>query len=297
MKNPLSLFSKQTDLLIVGHYTHDVLINDQHTSFQRLGGGVAYASVVAAGLNQKFKIISKVGSDFSYAGQCQQLPTVLTQHKTTSFIKYTSEVPRRHHVNTRCEAIYPDDIHDAAHITLVCGVIGEILPKTIKRLYEKSVVLIGDVQGFIRQVDASGKVSHIHLDDTEYADTLPLFDYLKVSDEELPYVNVSTLRKATTLLVTYGDNGCTVYQRNNQFHVPSYAITAVDSTGAGDSFLTGFAIGIQQRLSLEEAVCLGHRCGRIAVQSIGIPTVDSFSHLSQECIPDEGLRLQQVNFK
>ncbi len=275
------MLNKQTDLLIVGHYTHDILINDQHTSFRRLGGGVAYASVVAAGLNQNFNIISKVGDDFCYARQCQQPPTVLTRQKTTSFINYTSEIPRRHYVNTRCEAIFPHDVHDTTHITLVCGVIGEIPPETVRRLREKSAVLIGDMQGFIRQVDASGKVSHIHLDDTEHADTLPLFDYLKLSDEELPYINVSTLRKNTTLLVTYGDNGCTIYQRKNQFHVPAYATTAVDSTGAGDSFLTGFTVGIQQHLSLKEAICLGHRCGRIAVQFIGTPTVDAFSHLAQ----------------
>ena len=270
-----------TDLLLVGHYTHDVLINSKDDiSVQRLGGGVAYASVVAKAFNQQFKVISKVGNDFFYAKQCQQSPIVIDHKKTTSFVNYTSEIPRRHYVNIRCEAIYPDDIQEDAHIALVCGVIGEIPPETVRRLREKSVILIGDVQGFIRQVGESGKVSHVHLDDTRFADVLLLLDYLKVSDEELPYINISILRKHIILLVTYGDNGCTVYQKNHQFHVDTRAITAVDCTGAGDSFLTGFAIGIQQHLSLKQAVHLGNRCGGIAVQSIGIPTVDDFSNFA-----------------
>jgi len=50
--------NEHTDLLIVGHYTHDTLIKNQQERFQRLGGGVAYVSAVAAGLKQVFKVIS-----------------------------------------------------------------------------------------------------------------------------------------------------------------------------------------------------------------------------------------------
>lgn len=39
--------NKKTDLLIVGNYTHDTLIDDKQSSFQRLGGGAAYACAVA----------------------------------------------------------------------------------------------------------------------------------------------------------------------------------------------------------------------------------------------------------
>jgi len=271
--------TSNTDLLLVGHYTHDVLVNNNdNTSVQRLGGGVAYASVVATALKQNFKVVSKVGHDFHYDEQCQPSPRVVAHKKTTSFINYTHEIPRRHHVSACCEPIYPNDIKESSHIALVCGVIGEILPETIQKLREESVILMGDIQGIIRQVNTSGEVQHVHLDATPYKDVVPLFDYLKVSDEELPYINVSTLRKSTILLVTHGDDGCSVFQKEHQFHIPACAVTTVDSTGAGDSFLTGFAVGMLQELSLKQAVYLGCCCGRIAVQSVGVPKVDTFDN-------------------
>ena len=54
-------------------------------------------------------------------------------------------------------------------------------------------------------------------------------------------------------------------------------------TGAGDSFLTGFAIGILQELSLKKAISLGCCCGRIAVQSIGAPKVETFDNNTYLC--------------
>ena len=271
-------------LLLVGHYTHDVLNKNEETPIQRLGGGVAYASVVAKAFKQNFKVISKVGHDFYYDKECQQPPLVISHKKTTSFINYTCEIPRRHLVNARCEPIYPDDIQDTCHIAILCSVIGDVLPATIQKMREKSDVLIGDIQGMTRQVDASGAVSHIHIDETDYKDILPLFDYIKVSDEELPYINFSVILKHTTLLLTYGDNGCTVFQKDRQFHVPGCPVTAIDSTGAGDSFLTGFAMGILEKLSVPEAVSLGCCCGRVAVQAIGTPMIGAFHDSAYVCV-------------
>jgi len=278
-----------TDLLLIGHYTHDLLINSKdNTSVQRLGGGVTYASVVAEGLKQKFKVVSKVGDDFRYISQSQHSPTILAHTQTTSFINYTSEFPRRHEVDSVCKPIYPKDIQESMRVSLVCGVIGEVLPQTIQKLREKSALLIGDVQGFIRQIDTSNEVKHIHLDETVYKEVIFLFDYLKISDEELPFVNISELRKNITLLITYGDDGCIVLEKNNEFKVPGCAVTAVDSTGAGDSFLTGFSIGMIQDLSVKQSVYLGCCCGRIAVQSVGPPMVNSFREDKYFCVKSCG---------
>jgi len=276
-------------ILIVGHYTHDVIINS-HESFQRLGGGVGYASAVAAGLNQHFKTLSKVGDDFRYLTECLQVPTILKNRKTTSFVNDTRKIPRRHQVDAFCEPFYPDDIDRTADIAIVCGVIGEILPETIKRLHEKSSLLIADIQGFIRKIDQTGRVYHCPLHETNYHDVIPLFDYLKVSDEELPFIDVEKIRRQTILLVTYGDNGCTVYDQKRSYHVPAYPVFAVDSTGAGDSFLMGFAVGLQNGFSVKKAVYLGHLCGHVTVQSVGIPAVHAFSHVMKAlCDVDENL--------
>jgi len=272
--------NKKTDLLIVGNYTHDTIIDGKQKSFQRLGGGAAYACAVAVGLDQNFEVISKVGSDFHYLQQCLRFPRIAPHTKTTSFVNYTSEIPRRHHVNACCEPIYPHDIHQTATTSIVCGVMGEILPKTIQTLRKTSTILIGDIQGFIRQLDKSGEVHHTPLEATDYHEVIHLFDFLKVSDEELPFINIEKLRQNTTLLITYGDDGCSVYERDTHTHVPTRPLFNVDSTGAGDSFLAGFASGLCQNLSVEEAIQLGHYCGGVAVQSVGIPATHSFRQLA-----------------
>jgi len=272
---------RHTPLLIVGHYTHDVIMSSQK-SFQRLGGGAGYASIVAEGLNQPFKTLSKVGDDFLYLTECVQIPTILANRKTTSFINDTRSIPRRHQVKALCEPFHPDDIDCTADVTIVCGVIGEILPETIKKLHEKSQLLVADIQGFIRKIDQTGRVYHCPLHESEFYEVISLLEYLKVSDEELPFIDVEKIRQQTTLLVTYGDDGCTVFDRKRSYHVPAYPVSAIDSTGAGDSFLTGFSVGLQHGFSVEKAIRLGHHCGRMAVLSIGIPSAHAFSHVMTE---------------
>ncbi len=266
----------QIPMLIVGNYTHDVLIIDHQEVFYGLGGGVAYASAVVSGLQQEYKVISKVGKDFLYLAECQQLPQILNNKKTTCFINYTSQMPRQQIVKEICEPIYSEDIKDKAYITLVSGVIGEILPETIYILRKKSTILIGDIQGFIRQIDNSYKVYSSPIIDTKYYEIIHLFDYLKISEEELLFVDIEKLRKKTMLLVTYADRGCEFYNQDTCYYVPAYPIVPTDNTGAGDSFLAGFAIGLYNNLSLIDAICLGHHCGRITVQSIGIPKINTF---------------------
>jgi len=288
-------------LLIVGHYTHDVIINSQN-SFQRLGGGAGYASIVAEGLNKPFKTLSKVGDDFLYLTECVQNPTILANRKTTSFINDTRSIPRRHQVKDLCEPFHPDDIDCTADVAIVCGVIGEVLPETIKKLREKSQFLVADIQGFIRKIDQTGRVDHCPLHESEFHEVISLLDYLKVSDEELPFIDVEKTRKQTTLLVTYGDDGCTVYDRERHYHIPAYPVSVVDSTGAGDSFLMGFSVGLQHGFSVEKAIRLGHHCGRVAVQSLGISSVRAFSHIMAESfdlnknLGDDFRPLQGVGF-
>lgn len=265
-------------LLIVGHYAHDVIINAQG-SFQRLGGGVGYAAVTAAGLNQRFKTLSKVGDDFRYLSECQQAPTIVKDRKTTSFVNDMSEISRRQQVNSVCEPIYPDDIDGSADVAIICGIIGEVLPDTISRLYQKSSLMIGDIQGFIRKIDQMGRVYHCPLSESHYYGRISLFDYLKISCEELPFVDVEKICQKTTLLVTYSNNGCTVYDRKRCYQMLTSPVSVVDSTGAGDSFLMGFAIGLQHGFSVEKSIRLAHLCGAVTVQSIGIPALQAFSQV------------------
>jgi len=73
------------------------------------------------------------------------------------------------------------------------------------------------------------------------------------------------------VIITQGKNGCRVYERHRDFHVPTFPAQEVDPTGAGDSFLAGFSAGLMHGLSVEDAVLVGNYFGSVTVGQIGVP--------------------------
>jgi fructokinase len=76
-----------------------------------------------------------------------------------------------------------------------------------------------------------------------------LADVVKVSEEEMRLLTDQTdmqkcceyfhARGVKVVLVTLGSKGCLVSQAGAQYVVPAYEVDAVDTTGAGDSFIGG----------------------------------------------------------
>ena len=81
-------------------------------------------------------------------------------------------------------------------------------------------------------------------------------DIVKVSDDELALFSESADMAqgcqyfhdlgVKIVLVTLGGDGCLVSQNNKQYVVPAYEISAVDTTGAGDSFIGAILFQISQ---------------------------------------------------
>jgi sugar/nucleoside kinase (ribokinase family) len=89
--------------------------------------------------------------------------------------------------------------------------------------------------------DDLGRAKEMILKGFEYADVV------KVSEEELEFLTGFTdieqgsavlVEKYNTplLFVTLGAEGCVVRKGNQTAHVPSFKVSAIDTTGAGDSF-------------------------------------------------------------
>lgn len=76
-------------------------------------------------------------------------------------------------------------------------------------------------------------------------------DILKISDEELVFLtggdDITPLWNETLklILVTHGANGATAHTRDGQtVRQKGYPVQAIDTTGAGDSFMAGVLVGI-----------------------------------------------------
>ena len=86
-------------------------------------------------------------------------------------------------------------------------------------------------------------------------------DVVKISDEELVFLTGETelekgLKKLAkyqipALLVTYGGAGSYVHVGNQTIHVPAMKIQTVDTTGAGDAFVSGILYHLNEVESLD----------------------------------------------
>ncbi|KAG6395510.1 hypothetical protein SASPL_146155 [Salvia splendens] len=123
-------------------------------------------------------------------------------------------------------------------------------------------------------------------------------DLIKVSDNELEFLTGSSKINDESamslwhpnlklLLVTLGDKGCKYYAKNFKGSVPGYGVKAVDTTGAGDSFVGSLLAKIVDDLSiiqdeakLKEVLKYACACGAITTTKKGaIPALPNHSEV------------------
>ena len=115
----------------------------------------------------------------------------------------------------------------------------------------------------------------VNLKETGFFHLLPRIAFLKCSADEALFVDVEEARKWCCVVVTRGRDGCEVFWKDGELRVPPFAADQVDPTGAGDSFLGGFAAGIVMGLGVGDAALLGNFFGSLAVAQVGPPKLDA----------------------
>ncbi|KAI0520410.1 hypothetical protein KFK09_007884 [Dendrobium nobile] len=119
-------------------------------------------------------------------------------------------------------------------------------------------------------------------------------DVIKVSEEEIsfltgdedPYSDEVVYNKLfhdnlKLLVVTEGEKGCRYYTKKFHGRVGGFIVNAVDTTGAGDSFVSGLLLHLASNLDLykdekklKEALVFANACGAITVTERGaIPSL------------------------
>jgi 1D-myo-inositol 3-kinase len=89
------------------------------------------------------------------------------------------------------------------------------------------------------------------------------------------------------VIVTEGKEGCRLYWDGGEARVAPFSAVQVDPTGAGDSYLAGFAAGLLWGLSATDAALIGNFFGAAAVSQIGVPTFHP--EMLQVCAHDSSL--------
>jgi len=85
-------------------------------------------------------------------------------------------------------------------------------------------------------------------------------------------------RGPQTVLVTLGADGVLLCTAAGTLHLPANAVKAVDTVGAGDTFVGGLATGLAEGFSAADAVRLGQAAAAIAVSRSGVQTAMPYRH-------------------
>lgn len=266
--------------LVVGNYCHDVLFIDGRPLARSLGGAASFISnVLDPHHPDSFLYVSKVGPDFSFPSVSH--PALPSLSPTTLFHAHFSggagsgdRVLKRVRA---CDPILPGDLPSSSpfEFGVAAAVAGEILPETLDRLLELCRTVLVDVQGLIRTFDpVDGTVSLVPLRSTGFFPLLSRVGFLKASAEEAPFLDVEEARRLCCVIVTDGKEGCRVYWKDGEVRIPAFPAVEVDPTGAGDSFLGGFLVGLAGGLAVPDAALLGNFFGSITVGQIGVPKFD-----------------------
>jgi sugar/nucleoside kinase (ribokinase family) len=109
-------------------------------------------------------------------------------------------------------------------------------------------------------------------------DTLKEVDIFLPNEEELLAISrhsdieqaLSAVQNGRTqTIVKRGRRGCSSLHEDQWVHVPAYAVEAIDSTGAGDSFDAGFLHAWLREWTWLDCMRWGNACGSLSTRGIG----------------------------
>lgn len=262
---------KNHDTLVVGNYSHDILILEDREK-RTLGGPPAYIASVLVPFGVDFDIVSKVGRDFLYMKYLKELgieiKPVVSAKPTTTMLHDYSQGKRKSKLLALCEPIRPEDIRTSQAISIVASHTGEVLPETVEKMRKTSGIVVADAQGFIRKFGKNSAVHYAKIQETQFYGVLGEIDFLKASIEEVKFIRGA--EKKTNIIIT-SENGCIIYGDGKKFQFPIKRAGVVDSTGAGDVFIGGFSYGLSKGYGIQRCAEIANHCAAIAIAQVGVP--------------------------
>ncbi|MBS2022851.1 MAG: carbohydrate kinase [Deltaproteobacteria bacterium] len=268
-----------TGILVVGNYCHDTLLASDGREHHVLGGSAAYIGSVLRALAIDFRVLAKVGADFRHVADAPAAPLVIESERTCAFVDDYRSGERHETCQARGPVITAAEVRGLgvrAKIAIACAVGGEVPAETLEALAQIADTVIADAQGILRLFKPDGGVSLQPLSQSGFSQSIARVQHLKASVDEARHLDRDV---EGTLIVTDGSRGCTVSQGaasgRTSTHVEAFDAFERDATGAGDSFLAGYAIGLLRGHDPVRAARLGAFCGARAVEVVGVPR---FSH-------------------
>ncbi|MHB1909507.1 MAG: PfkB family carbohydrate kinase [Nitrososphaerales archaeon] len=279
--------------VIAGHAVIDYILDkaNQIQPRQSIGGAFSYCWMTLHSLGQRPIPVTKVGGDFPsrYFDIFQKQMDldlrgfVCPDEKTTSFIIDRTFEPRKMWLTQRCKNLSLVDFKansllDSNKALMVGTVAGEISLPLLDRITKEFQHVYLDSQGFVRNF--SRKNGEMGLRDGLDISALSGVNFLKADRSEICALSGSkdigsaisqVSRFVDYIILTAGSEDVKIYEGNKlKLKARPLSVDVVDTTGAGDIFLSVFALADQEGEKIERSLALAVAASSISVEKVGL---------------------------
>lgn len=255
--------------LTIGHVTED---RKPDGSFTR-GGTVLYAAATAERFGWKAVVLTACDRRSEPPnGVADGDWYVIDSNATTTFRNECGPRGRKQVIEAVARGIRPDSIPRRFHgadLVHLAPVANEIDIKVAHQFSKEFKV--ATLQGWLRKWDATGVVTPRKWPEAD--SVLPLLKAAVLSIEDIEgdwSVAESWASKAPVLVVTQGEQGCTVFHEGRCDRIRSRPAQEVDATGAGDVFATVFFILLFETGDVVRSAALANIAASMSVEQYGI---------------------------
>lgn len=158
------------------------------------------------------------------------------------------------------DAIISESDSVVVEIDMEVDILKEIF-KLCDKYNKKIFAVVSNMSIAMERRDLLSRVSCIVCNDQE-AGLLFSEEYMEMAPEQLQSILVDRIRKANIkmMVITMGEKGAVYASENGECgYCPPQKVDVIDTTGAGDSFFAGVAVGLTYGKSLSESCGIGTR--------------------------------------
>lgn len=227
----------------------------------KLGNDVAFAGLVGDDLFGRFCLdeMRRVGIDVSAVTLSSEERTGVTVSLSTKGDRALATYPgatERFSLERLPESFDRDHLHVSSFF-LQCA-----LRPRLRQLFEAA-----RAAGASTSLDPGHDPSDAW--DEELVELLDLVDLFLPNEEELRAMGGEAIAERTRVIVKLGRAGAEYRYRGEHIRVEAPEVSAVDTTGAGDSFNAGFLHAFTRRLPIETCLRYGVAAGSLSTRALG----------------------------
>ena len=275
-------------ILAFGNPVYDVISTPSFRRSDRiLSGCSTNACLAVTKMSEEALLIGTIGDD--YANQLRQELTrfgivhnLLPSLNTGGFgLVYDERGNRELSVLGIADPISPSvNGYNNIDFILLGPIMGEVSFKLVENIKSNTnAPILLDPQGLLR-VYENGLV--VHRLTREFEAIAPLSTVIKANELETltitgvnPRLDPDTAVKilyaygCKIAIVTLAEAGSVIYDGKKTYHIPPFITTAIDPTGAGDTYAAGFMVRYLETKDLAEIGCFASSVASVMVENVG----------------------------